>query len=300
MYNKKRVLGLVAFLLIAAAIPLTLSLVKQRQEIRKEAFAPLGVGEIELSLSPSSGSILAPESSVTFTVNIKNISTTSVKEIYVAGVDLSYIAAHFNISPTPGVNILCSNPNLPNAVRNFSDPNAGKIYLTCSRTPGADKLMIGVGQTVPLGTFIAAVTASAGTDTSFEFIRGVVPAAGTSVDMAIQPSGPSVYHILAPATPTPTSTPIPTATSTPVPTATPTPSCANGPNGDLDCDGWIGESDLALLLGSWAPDSPVPPMLPGQKYTADIANSLGGTGGDGKVDESDYNKLLDHWNPSPH
>ncbi len=348
--NKKKAFGLVAFLLVAVAIPLTLTLVKQRQEVRKRAFVTPPGGEIELSLTPVSGSILDPNSTVNFIVNIKNI-TTSSKEIYVAGVDLSYTPAHFNISPASGVQ--CSNPNLPNAVKNSADPTGSRIYLTCSRTPGSGRLTIGAGQTAPLGTFIAVVTASAGTATSFEFKRGVVPNAVTSVDLAIQPSSPSQYTIRAAPTPTPTNTPIPTATvtprptatvtprptatntpvptatSTPVPTATstprptatstPRPTATNTPiptatptprptatgtpvptatptprppiAGDLDGDGYVGESDLTMMLACWTPSGSVSSGC----HIADI-DGVGGVA-DGRVDEIDLTTLLRNWNP---
>ena len=77
-------------------------------------------------------------------------------------------------------------------------------------------------------------------------------------------------------------------------TPTPTPVCSNGDLGNLDCDSGslIDESDLSLLLASWAPFGPVPTPVPGF-HTADISPD----GGDGKVDSGDLTVLLSNWRP---
>jgi len=89
--------------------------------------------------------------------------------------------------------------------------------------------------------------------------------------------------------------PIPTATPTPRISPTPTlPPCLSGNLGNLDCDlgGLIDETDLSILLGSWAPFGPVPTPASG-RHSADISP----TGGDGKVDSSDISTLLSNWHP---
>lgn len=65
------------------------------------------------------------------------------------------------------------------------------------------------------------------------------------------------------------------------------PTCIKGPDGDLDCNGVIGENDLVLLLASWAPAGPAPTPIAGH-HSADIT-------GDDRVDGGDYNKLLGNW-----
>jgi hypothetical protein len=75
-------------------------------------------------------------------------------------------------------------------------------------------------------------------------------------------------------------------------TPTPTPSCLDGDKGSLDCDplGLIDETDLSILLGSWAPFGPVPTPIGGH-HSADISP----TSGDGKVDSGDLSFLLSNW-----
>ena len=99
-------------------------------------------------------------------------------------------------------------------------------------------------------------------------------------------------------TPTPTDEPLePTATPTLVPPS-PTPTtgavCAKGPDGDLNCNGWIDGTDLSTLLGAWSPGGPVPTPKPGY-HLADITGSNGVP--DGKVDGTDLSRLLSNWNP---
>jgi hypothetical protein len=76
------------------------------------------------------------------------------------------------------------------------------------------------------------------------------------------------------------------------PTPTPLPLCLDGDNGNLDCDsgGLIDETDLSILLGSWAPFGPVPTPV-AEHHSADISP----TGGDGKIDSGDLSKLLSNW-----
>jgi hypothetical protein len=73
------------------------------------------------------------------------------------------------------------------------------------------------------------------------------------------------------------------------PLATPTPDCPNGGQGNLDCDssGLIDETDLSILLGSWAPFGPVPTPS-GNHHNADLNN-------DGRIDSNDLSSLLGNW-----
>ena len=77
----------------------------------------------------------------------------------------------------------------------------------------------------------------------------------------------------------------------PLPTPTPTPSCPGGNTGNINCDsgGLIDETDLSILLGSWAPFGPVPTPQAGFR-SADL-NS------DGIVNTTDLSILLAHWQP---
>jgi hypothetical protein len=78
-----------------------------------------------------------------------------------------------------------------------------------------------------------------------------------------------------------------------LPAPTPTSSsCPNGDLGNLDCDSGalIDETDLSVLLGSWAPFGPVPTPAPGN-HSADLPPV------DGHVDTYDLSTLLGNWKP---
>jgi len=89
----------------------------------------------------------------------------------------------------------------------------------------------------------------------------------------------------------PTSTP-PISTATPIPTNTPQLlACARGADGDINCDGNINISDMAILLEAWkysVRNSGLVPT-PKQSYLSADLN------GDGEVDVSDGQWLINHW-----
>lgn len=212
-FNKKQVLTLIALLGFLVLIPLTSSLVRQRQEIRKKA---AGTGVIKVTLSPSGVSKSPGES---LDINVV-LTSTEAKAVMGAGVKMSFATDIFTIStPTCGT-------SFPTAQANAVANNI--ITLNCYIPGGSPAVNIQPGTPVILATFNATVKpqAPAGeTSISFTF-TGVadndgndLSDAGTSATYTI--SGAGVTGTPTP-TPTATGTPGPTATATPRPTATPT------------------------------------------------------------------------------
>ncbi len=71
---------------------------------------------------------------------------------------------------------------------------------------------------------------------------------------------------------------------------TPTPTdCPNGDLGNLDCDagGKIDAADLTVLLGSWAPDGPLPVTSRGYHSTNIYPYN--------RIDEKYLSILMDNW-----
>jgi hypothetical protein len=66
-------------------------------------------------------------------------------------------------------------------------------------------------------------------------------------------------------------------------------SCPNGDLGNLDCDeeGKINQTDMNILLNSWAPSGPVPPPISGG-HSSDLNT-------DGRVEETDLMILIKNW-----
>lgn len=154
--NKKQIIILLTILFFVLLLPLVLTLIKQKQEIRKQATA------ITFTLSPSG--TINKQRGDTFAINVL-FSSTEAKQVRSAGVDLHFDPAFF----TPS-NITCGT-SLPLAAKTEIDSQENKIHLTCGVATGASPLSLS-DQPVVLGTFQVLINNTG--NTSINFTRSVV------------------------------------------------------------------------------------------------------------------------------
>ncbi len=202
--NRAKLVGsILVSLLIISALPVSLTLVKQRQEIRKRAEGP---NKVEIKFSPYSG---PTNPGASFLVEIflflPSGDAQQSRTFYVAGGDLKFNPDVFEVSE-----ISCSG-NLPLAVRNSADTSTGVISLTCSKPGGQSPLTLSSGYTsTPLGSFRVRIKDNTPLGlTSVYFTEAIVPDATTTDNLAILPN-PLGFIIAFPAIPTfePTPTPV--------------------------------------------------------------------------------------------
>lgn len=298
--NKKQFISLLVLLALILVLPLALLLTRQKQEIRKKA---AGTGVIQVRLTPASTTLKPVDTlPTTLTATLTN-NSDQTKNIRVAGVEFKFDPSAFDVS-----GISCGSALSSSA---FKDIVSNRIRLVCYVPPGATgpsaPLAIAAGASIDLGSFQVVLKAGAASGT-YTFSprpsdggRTNIPEEGTLTDLSDE--GTPATIIVAgevTGTPTPTSTQAPTPTPTtgqvtPTPTSTiPPGECPNGDTGNLNCDnqGKINIFDLAILLGRWSPDGPVPTPLPTHR-SADIAPPANP---DGKIDILDLGRLLGHWN----
>lgn len=262
-FNLRKTLPLLVVLFLVIAIPLTLNLVEQRQEVKEKAFSP-SEGKVAISIDPP-GSSLERGASFLVTINLAN-NDSARRQIYAAGVDLSFDPNVFQIS-----NPACASV-FGQTVINSVDQEKGKLFLSCFRGGGEAPLNLEHNAPSPLGVFRLEVQENAPIgQTQIEFTRGVVPDAQTFQDLAILP-GLFFYNILS-STPTPTQAPTRPPTPTPTPTQAPTPTPTH-----------------ALTQ----PPTPTPTLTLTQTPTI-CEESRGDVDGNGIIDIFDYSLLIIHY-----
>jgi len=114
--SKKQILILIFLVGLVFLIPLVLSLVKQKQEIKEEA---AGGGAVQIKLNPQQAS-LRPGQPFSLQVTLQSSQSQRVNA---ANAKLIYDKNVFDVStPTCGA-------NFPTAAGNLVDSNGGFIYL---------------------------------------------------------------------------------------------------------------------------------------------------------------------------
>jgi len=206
----KKILIIIGILLILASIPVTLLLIKQRQELRKGA-----IPATALSLSPSS---ITKEINQIFTLEIKvdtGENQVSAAELYIT----------FDPNKLEGQQISVGT-FLPNVlVLGSVNQISGIASITLGSSPTEPKQGAGTVAIVSFKTLSATGTTqvSFGTNTQ---IAGVGETGNVLVGTA--PSMVTISGGVSPS-PTPTPTPTPTPSLTPTPTPSPTPGVSPSP-----------------------------------------------------------------------
>lgn len=209
----KKILVVLIILLILVSIPLTVYLVKQRQEIRKKA-APATT----LALSPANVTRNVGETfSLDLVVNTAE-NAISAAELYVI----------FDSNKLEGQSIMAGS-FLPVVLVN-GNISGGLASITLGSQPNEPKQGTGILATIAF----KALALTEGTSTEVQFAANTqVAGIGEQGNVLTGTTPASITILAAEPTPTPTPTPGPTVTPTPTPppgtTPTPTPTPTPGP-----------------------------------------------------------------------
>lgn len=231
--TKKQTLDLLIFLGLLLVLPLTLLLVKQRQEIRKRA---AGSAEVDLRLDPSSGEKTQGES---FGVEIKLLKLAS-REIKISGAE-----AVLEVDERLIIDSVSCGPSFDGlGVERVENQ---KITLMCTINIDTEPISL-EKEPILMGTvsFSVKEEASLGearvTFSETRVTEAGIPGQAPDVSTSGQDGS---YTIVS--SPTITPTPTPTAIVTPTQTPTPTPSCPDRAlQGDYDCNGKVEEKDFEV------------------------------------------------------
>lgn len=177
-FSKKSNSLFVLLLLIIALAIVIVSFLSVKLNLGKKA---TGSGVVRVSVGNVSGRSLAPSGTLAFDVNL---TSTQLKQVRVAGVDLSFNANVFSVQ-----SVTCSN-NFPSTAKATSSGN--KITLSCFRPAGA-AFTLNSNQASILGTVRLQVKSGApGGTTNISFSRIKIPEAGSSTDISDGGTGISV------------------------------------------------------------------------------------------------------------
>lgn len=169
---------LILLLLIIALVIVFVSFLNVKVNLNKKAS---GSGVIRLSINNPRGTSI--KSGDTFSIDI-NLASTWLKQVRVAGADLSFDLNVFSIQ-----SVTCNN-NFPLTAKAVSLGN--KISLSCFRPAGA-AFALNPNQAAILGTIGLRVKESAPSgNTVISFSRTKIPEAGTSLD--ISDSGSAITY----------------------------------------------------------------------------------------------------------
>ena len=264
--TKKQIVNLLILLGLLLALPITLLLVKQRQEIRKRA---AGSYEIDLKLDPSSGEKPQGE---TFDVKIVLLKTAS-REIKISGAEVV-----LEVDEKLAINsVICDSAFDGLRIERIDNR---KITLMCTINIDTEPISL-EAEPISLGTISLSVkpdTSLGTTQVTFSDTRVTeagIPGQAPDVSTAGQEA---IYIIVSPptVTPTPTSTPNPTVTpiltQTPTPTPTftitptqtpvPTPNCPEqAKKGDYDCNGQVDKHDFEAWRNDYSEDKTTLPFF---------------------------------------
>lgn len=229
--SRRVVLGIIVLVLIAAAIPVTMYLVKQRQELREKASVP--GGQASVSVAPTTGSYSVGQ---TFPVSV----SFNTAGIAISGIAIRLTYTYSENTPPITASDLQISPDLLGTGDWFCPiktitPQAGivKIDLACLNVNVA-----GYSNTenTPLATFNLQASAVPQTNPvvlSFDAQESKITRKDNGEDTLMIPQSTGTYTITqVGVTPTPTPTGGPTRTPTPTqPAATATPTPTNPPPG---------------------------------------------------------------------
>ena len=201
-FAKKETIALLVLLNLILGLPLVLSALKQRQEIRKRAAE---TDLVQVSLGPIADVGLMPGDSLDLKVYLTNTNDQE-KPIRAAGVTINFDTKVFTIS-----DLVCGHEfpakALPESGSPPSPPGFGtkgsKIYLTCFRYENGspqEPLGLGTGETAVLGGFKATVKNNAPSgETEIGFTRTNIPDAISLANLA--DAGASAKYQIAGTTP---------------------------------------------------------------------------------------------------
>jgi len=222
--KSKLILAILLILFLAASIPITIFLVRQRQEIRKRAAVP--EGEATVSLFPTTGTYQVNQSfSVSVNFNTANIPvsaiavritypyTGTIPEVTASGIEInsSLLASDWGcpvktIAPLGGtvnIDIACVNTGIA-GFTTTTDTLLASFDLVANRIPTTNPITV-----------------------SFDRTLSVITRKADGTDILLIPTSTGYYTFTGEAPPTPTPTSgvggWPTPTPSPIPTLTPTP-----------------------------------------------------------------------------
>lgn len=195
--SKKQIMIIIIIAALLLILPLALLLVRQRQEVRKEA---AGTGDVQFLLEPAVGQFQKGNS---FAVEVKLKNVASVpKTSGSPGVDLKYDPTVFSAS-----SVSCGG-EFPSNIKNYVEGD--KIFLSCT-VGGTTNVTLAPDETKVMGSFQLEVKNGAVSgDTEVVFARTNLPEQGTYVDISGQ-GVKGTYTILGGVPPTATPTPEPGA-----------------------------------------------------------------------------------------
>lgn len=176
--SKKINVLLILLLLIIALVIVVVSFLNAKVNFSKKA---AGSGVIRLTIANQSGASLNAGEVLSLNVNL---TSTQLKQVRVAGTDLSFDQNVFTVA-----SVTCGSI-FPSTARATSSGN--KIYLSCFRPAGA-AFSLAANQTSILGTVRLQVKSGApGGSTNISFSRTKIPEAGNSADISDGGTGVSV------------------------------------------------------------------------------------------------------------
>ena len=299
--NRKKIIAAVLVVCLFVAIFATIRLAAIRQGLKKslpeqavqEGIGKLGlVGQANLLLSAANSDIATGG---TFEVESKVELTDSSLKISGADIVILYDKNKLEVvNVIPNVKTVYPDAPfdlVPIVTYGGSFDNTFNFLRVAESTSRSTTLL--AGGTVSLAKITFRTKETGGGVIKYPDDNQYLEIVGSGTYVSPTPTSPVTPTVtpVPAATLTPTATPVVAPTLTPTtPTNTPVPvGCPRGDLGNLNCstDGIINDSDLTIMLSSWAPNGPVPNPATGQ-HSADIVV-------DNKVDESDIAKLLDNW-----
>lgn len=226
--TKRKTVGIVTLLLMLVALPATVLLVRQRQELRREAAAATTLSLLPASLAVQPGDQFSLEVAIDTGSNI----------VSAADLVITFDSSQLTVTG------ITAGTFLP------------VVLVPGAVTSGTATIILGSLPTTPMtGTGVLATV----TFTANNVGTATVRFADTTQVAAIGESGnvlsgtqEATVSIAIP-TPTPTSTPTPTPTLTPTPTPTPTPIPLPG---DIDKNNKVDIFDYNLLLEDFGKTTP--------------------------------------------
>lgn len=286
---RKTTLKVSLFLFLLFSLIVATYLIRHSTKIEKKAELERN---ILITLNPSTNNPSEPwisESSHQIEIRLTNTSSTE-QSFRVVGVKINFDSNVFTVNQE---SLSCNQP-FQLLGENASKTTADSVYIVCylpvTNPQENNPYRLNPQQGISIGSFSLIVKPNVSVNSSslnFNYTNIPQETSLSNISYYNQEAAATFYLSgqIAPPTNIPTSTPTPTPTNTPIP-----PSSRCEGNGDLNLDGRISETDLAILISNWAPEGPAPTPSNGL-CSADLNN-------DNRISEMDILILIKNWKPS--